>query len=163
MSNKNKIIDKHKKIITEIKKHNKFYFSDDEPKIIDSEYDKIKKTAIELEKKYPFLKNYQSIEKIVGAEPSNNFKKIKHLQPMLSLSNAFNISDMEDFRKKIKNFLNLNNEKIELISEPKIDGISASLIYENGILTKGLSRGDGVIGEDILSNLKTISSIPKKK
>ncbi len=162
MSNKNKIIDKHKKIITEIKKHNKFYFSDDEPKIIDSEYDKIKKTAIELEKKYPFLKNYQSIEKIVGAEPSNNFKKIKHLQPMLSLSNAFNISDMEDFRKKIKNFLNLNNEKIELISEPKIDGISASLIYENGILTKGLSRGDGVIGEDILSNLKTISSIPKK-
>ena len=81
---------------------------------------------------------------------------------MLSLSNAFNISDMEDFRKKIKNFLNLNNEKIELISEPKIDGISASLIYENGILTKGLSRGDGVIGEDILSNLKTISSIPKK-
>ena len=81
---------------------------------------------------------------------------------MLSLSNAFNISDMEDFRKKIKKFLNLNNEKIELISEPKIDGISASLIYENGILTKGLSRGDGVIGEDILSNLKTISSIPKK-
>ena len=104
MSNKNKIIDKHKKIITEIKKHNKFYFSDDEPKIIDSEYDKIKKTAIELEKKYPFLKNYQSIEKIVGAEPSNNFKKIKHLQPMLSLSNAFNISDMEDFRKKLKIF-----------------------------------------------------------
>ena len=80
---------------------------------------------------------------------------------MLSLSNAFGREDMEDFIKKIKNFLNFNEKKIELISEPKIDGISASLIYENGILTKGLSRGDGITGEDILNNLKTISSIPK--
>ena len=70
---------------------------------------------------------------------------------------------MEDFLKKIKNFLNLNNEKVELFSEPKIDGISATLIYENGLLVKGLSRGDGIIGEDILENLKTISGIPKKK
>ena len=81
---------------------------------------------------------------------------------MLSLSNAFDKKDMLDFNKKISNFLNINNKKIEFFCEPKIDGISASLIYENGILTKGLSRGDGVIGEDILENLKTINEFQKK-
>ena len=81
---------------------------------------------------------------------------------MLSLSNAFNKDDMLDFQKKIINFLNLKDKKIELFAEPKIDGISATLIYEKGLLVKGLSRGDGVTGEDILSNLKTIKSIPKK-
>ena len=81
---------------------------------------------------------------------------------MLSLANAFNKSDMNDFIKKVRNFLNYHEQKIELISEPKIDGISATLIYENGILSKGLSRGDGITGEDILPNLRTISSIPKK-
>ena len=80
---------------------------------------------------------------------------------MLSLSNAFSKNDMIDFLKN-KQFLNLNNETIELSSEPKIDGISASLIYENGVLTKGLSRGDGTTGEDILANIETISSVPKK-
>ena len=81
---------------------------------------------------------------------------------MLSLSNSFDKTDMEDFIKKIKNFLSFKQEKIELFSEPKIDGISASLVYENGMLTKGLSRGDGIVGEDILENLKTIAKIPKK-
>ena len=81
---------------------------------------------------------------------------------MLSLSNAFNRDDMKDFLKKIKNYLNLSNYEIDLFCEPKIDGISATLIYENGILTKGLSRGDGETGEDILENLKTIKSLPKK-
>ena len=98
----------------------------------------------------------------IGFAPSNKFKKIKHLSPMLSLSNVFNKAEMEEFIKKINNFLNLNNPKLELVSEPKIDGISATLIYEKGILIKGLSRGDGEICEDILNNLKTISKIPKK-
>ena len=80
---------------------------------------------------------------------------------MLSLSNAFNKEDMKEFLKKIGNFLNLKGQ-IELFSEPKIDGISATLIYKNGVLIKGLSRGDGITGENILQNLKTISSIPKK-
>ena len=101
------------------------------------------------------------LKNIVGSSPSNKFKKIQHLKPMLSLSNAFDKNDMVDFIKKINNFLNSKNEQIEIFSEPKIDGISATLIYENGVLTKGLSRGDGVVGEDILGNLKTISSIPK--
>ena len=81
---------------------------------------------------------------------------------MLSLSNAFNEADMKDFLKKIKKFLNLKNEQLEIFCEPKIDGISATLIYENGILTRGLSRGDGEIGEDILNNLKTIKDLPNK-
>ena len=81
---------------------------------------------------------------------------------MLSLSNAFDKSEMQDFIKKINNFLNLTDPNLEFTSEPKIDGISASLIYEKGILTQGLSRGDGEVGEDILENLKTISTIPKK-
>ena len=81
---------------------------------------------------------------------------------MLSLSNAFDYEDMKDFLKKINNFLNQKNKKLELFCEPKIDGISATLIYENGILTRGLSRGDGETGEDILENLKTINELPKK-
>ena len=125
-------------------------------------YDQLKKDLLELEKKNPYLKNIDSVEKIVGAPPSNKFKKIKHLLPMLSLSNAFNEADMINFLKKIKNFLNNYKSNINLFCEPKIDGISATLIYEEGVLVKGLSRGDGETGEDILENLKTIKDIPKK-
>ena len=151
----------YNKKIKSLKKHNKLYFTNDSPEISDADYDNLKFELIELEKKYPFLKKIESVSEIIGAKPSNKFIKIKHLQPMLSLSNAFNKSDMEDFLKKIKNFLNYEEKQIELISEPKIDGISATLVYENGILTKGLSRGDGSTGEDILPNLRTISTIPK--
>ena len=162
MKEKDKIIKTFKKKIEELKLHNKYYFLEDNPKISDAEYDKLKKEIIILENKYPELKEIGTISDIVGAKPSKKFKKIKHLKPMLSLSNAFNKSDIEDFLKKIKNFLSLRNEKVELFSEPKIDGISASLTYKNGNLVKGLSRGDGVTGEDILDNLKTIKDIPLK-
>ena len=161
MTKKKKILDKYKKNLEILKKNNKFYYTDDSPKISDSEYDKIKLDTLELEKKYSFLQEFGSIQNTIGAKPSNKFKKIKHLQPMLSLSNSFNKNDMIDFLKKINNFLNYNNKIIELFAEPKIDGISATLIYENGILVKGLSRGDGVTGEDILNNLKTIKEIPQ--
>ena len=162
MKEKDTIIKTFKKKIEELKLHNKYYFLEDNPKISDAEYDKLKKEIIILENKYPELKEIGTISDIVGAKPSKKFKKIKHLKPMLSLSNAFNKSDIEDFLKKIKNFLSLRNEKVELFSEPKIDGISASLTYKNGNLVKGLSRGDGVTGEDILDNLKTIKDIPLK-
>jgi DNA ligase (NAD+) len=99
--------------------------------------------------------------KSIGFKPSKNFQKIKHKVPMLSLGNAFNEEDLKNFEKKIINFLSLKDvNSIEYSAEPKIDGISASLIYINGKLTKGLSRGDGNEGEDITQNLKTIKDIP---
>ncbi len=162
MTEKNEIIKKFKSLISDLKKHNKFYYVQDSPKISDFEYDLLKRNILKLEKDNPFLKKIASVSNIIGAEPSSKFRKIKHLIPMLSLSNAFNESDMGDFLKKVNNFLNLKKNDIELISEPKIDGISATLIYEKGILTKGMSRGDGKTGEDILENLKTIKDIPKK-
>ena len=157
-----KILKLHQSKIKNLKKHNNLYYNNDSPIIDDFQYDKIKKELLELENEYPFLEKNETVSSIVGAKPLNKFKKIKHLKPMLSLSNAFKKVDMLDFQKKIINFLSLKNQTIELFSEPKIDGISATLIYERGFLTKGLSRGDGVTGEDILRNLMTIKSIPKK-
>ena len=162
MNLKSKITDIYKKKIKLLKKHNKLYFESDNPKISDAEYDILKNEIISLEKKNNFLKKLNLNKTIVGSPPSNKFKKIKHLKPMLSLSNAFDKNDMRDFIDKIRNFLNIKDKDIEFSSEPKIDGISATLIYENGVLTKGLSRGDGNVGEDILENLKTINEIPKK-
>ncbi len=159
---KKEIIKQYNKKIKILKTHNKLYFSEDNPEISDSEYDLIKKEVLELEKRYSFLKKNTENNKLFGSPPSNKFKKRKHLVPMLSLSNAFETKDMEDFIKKICNYLKFKNEKIELFAEPKIDGISATLIYEKGVLIRGLSRGDGTIGEDILENLKTIKEIPQK-
>tara|TARA_B100001250_G_C19806372_1_gene793507 strand:- start:324 stop:2351 length:2028 start_codon:yes stop_codon:yes gene_type:complete len=144
-----------------IKKYNKLYYNEDNPSVSDEEYDNLKKEIISLEKKNKFLSKFDSVENIVGSKPSKKFKKIKHSKPMLSLSNAFEKNDILDFKKKINNFLNISSQ-IEFSSEPKIDGISASLRYENGKLIYGLSRGDGVLGEDITENLITIKKIPKK-
>tara|TARA_B110000305_G_C19442483_1_gene642769 strand:- start:883 stop:2916 length:2034 start_codon:yes stop_codon:yes gene_type:complete len=162
MNERQEIIKEYKLKIKNLKKHNDFYYNNDNPKISDAQFDIIKKEVLELEKKYTFLKKLSSANNSVGATPSNKFKKIRHLRPMLSLSNAFNKNDMGDFIKKINNFLNLKKGNLEFFVEPKIDGISATLVYEKGILIRGLSRGDGVTGEDILQNLKTIKSIPKK-
>ena len=146
MKNKSQITSLFKKKISEIKRHNDFYFNKDRPVISDKDYDNLKKEIIELQNKYKFLKDQKPLEDLVGSPPTNKFKKVKHLRPMLSLSNAFDKNDMIDFIKKIKNFLNSKSETIEFFCEPKIDGISATLIYENGSLIKGLSRGDGITG-----------------
>ena len=160
MVQKLEIINLYKKKLNLLKKHDKLYFDQDKPVISDAKYDNLKKEVLDLEAKNKFLKKL-NLSRSVGSPPSNKFKKIKHLKPMLSLSNAFDIKDMNDFISKIGNFLN-NKKDIDFFSEPKIDGISATLIYEDGVLTKGLSRGDGTTGEDILENLKTINRIPKK-
>ena len=151
----------YKKKSEKLLKYNRAYFEKDSPIISDSEFDKLKSELLEMAKKNPFLKNIKNFDKLIGSKPSLKFKKIRHSKPMLSLGNAFEKNDMIDFQKKIKNFLNITS-KIELSSEPKIDGISASLRYENGNLVYGLSRGDGVSGEDITENLMTINDIPKK-
>ena len=148
--------------IKKIKKYDKAYFQDDNPAVSDKDYDEVKQDILNLEKKYIFLKNKNSPSQKVGYEPSNKFKKIEHNVPMLSLANAFSIENIKDFIKKIKNFLNINaSDTIIFSAEPKVDGISASLKYVNGNFVQGLSRGDGKVGEDITSNLKTIEDIPK--
>ena len=144
-----------------IKKHNKYYYDKNNPIVTDQEYDFLKKEVLDLEIKYKFLINKDSPSSTVGFKPSKNFKKIKHRIPMLSLGNAFNEEDLNNFEKKIFNFLSLKeSDNIEYSVEPKIDGISASLTFLNGRFIQGLSRGDGSEGEDITRNLKTISDIP---
>ena len=151
----------YKKKIDELNQHNKFYFDRNAPKISDKEYDDLKKEIINLENKNSFLKSLNSPSNSLGYKPSKNFIKSKHRVKMLSLSNAFDENDLVNFEKKIFNFLN-EKIKIEYSVEPKIDGISASLTYKDGLLILGTSRGDGSEGEVITENLKTIKDIPKK-
>ena len=158
--------EKEKKIylskIELFQKHNRSYYDKNNPVISDDEFDVLKKEILDLEKKNLFLRNKNSPSKSVGFKPSKNFIKIKHKMPMLSLGNAFNEEDLINFEKKISNFLSLKSiDNIEYSAEPKIDGISASLIYRNGKFIRGLSRGDGKEGEDITENLKTIKDIPQ--
>ncbi len=162
-SNDSKLIKKnYLKKINLINKYNKAYYKNSNPIVDDFKYDNLKLEILDLEKKYKFLKSDKSPSLTVGFKPSKNFKKVKHKRPMLSLGNAFHKDDLLNFEKKIFNFLSLNkNTTIEYSAEPKIDGISASLLYKNGKFIQGLSRGDGIEGEDITENLKTIRDIPK--
>ena len=159
--NKKKIKNYYLQKLELIKKYNEYYYDKSKPLVLDSKYDELKRDILSLENEHKFLKNNNSPSKIVGFRPSKNFQKVKHKVSMLSLGNAFNEDDLNNFEKKIVSFLSL--KKINIISysaEPKIDGISASLIYVNGKFKKGLSRGDGTEGEDITQNLKTINDIP---
>ncbi len=162
MKDKDKIKKKYNDKIKELKKHNKLYYLKDKPLITDKDYDILKNEILKLEDKYPFLKNKDSPSKSIGFKPSKVFEKKKHEVPMLSLSNIFDEDDLINFEKKIKNYLDLSSSKLfEYSVEPKIDGISASLTYKDGILILGLSRGDGYEGEEITENLKTIKDIPQ--
>ena len=156
-----KINQKYSKKIKLFQKYNKHYYDLNDPLVNDQEFDKLKQEIIDLEKKYKNLKSINSPSNSVGFKPSKVFKKIKHSVPMLSLGNAFDENDLINFEKKILNFLNEDrNFNVIYSAEPKIDGISASLIYKNGKFITGLSRGDGKEGEDITENLKTIKDIP---
>ena len=159
--NKKDIQKKYNKKIKLIKKYNKYYFNKNESIVTDKDYDQLKKDIFLLEEKFKFLKSEKSPSNLVGFKPSKNFAKVLHRVPMLSLANAFTKDDLVNFEKKIHNFLSKSVDfRISYTAEPKIDGISASLIYKNGKFEKGLSRGDGKEGEDITNNLKTISDIP---
>ena len=160
-----KIVKIKKDYLRRIKKLTKFnesYYNKNKSLVSDADYDLLKEEIINLEKTYNFLDHKDSPSKIVGYKPSKTFRKLSHKVPMLSLSNAFTEGDLINFEKKIINYLDEKSSyEIEYSAEPKIDGISASLIYKKGKLITGLSRGDGRIGEDITLNLKTISDIPK--
>ena len=153
-----------KNYLKKIKKfhnHNKSYYEESKPTVTDAEFDILKAEILGLENEYSFLNSLYSPSKTIGFKPSKNFQKIKHKVPMLSLGNVFDEEGLRNFEKKINNFLSLKSTNIiQYSAEPKIDGISASLVYINGKFTKGLSRGDGTEGEDITQNLKTIKDIP---
>ena len=156
-----KINQEYLKKIKLFQKYNKYYYDLNEPIVDDFVFDELKRQILNLEKEYTHLYHKDSPKNSVGFQPSKLFKKVKHRIPMLSLSNAFNKEDLLNFEKKILNFLNEeSNFKIEYSAEPKIDGISASLIFQKGKFITGLSRGDGKEGEDITENLKTIKDIP---
>jgi len=160
MNNK-KILSYYKKKIKLITEYNKSYYDANKSLVTDKEYDELKKDILILESNYSFLNSENSPSKTVGFKPSKNFQKLPHRVPMLSLSNAFDREDLINFEKRILNFLSKDKEfNLSYSIEPKIDGISASLIYKNGKFTIGLSRGDGKEGEDITANLATIKDIP---
>ncbi|MDB3943236.1 NAD-dependent DNA ligase LigA [Candidatus Pelagibacter sp.] len=161
--NKKEIENQYKSKLKLINYYNKFYYDKSKPKVSDKKYDELKSEILLLESNYNFLNSKNPLSENVGYKPSRNFNKVAHRVPMLSLANAFGREDLINFEKKILNFLSKNDDfNLSYSAEPKIDGISASLIYKNGEFKIGLSRGDGKEGEDITANLSTIKDIPKK-
>ena len=161
--NKKEIQKEYNKKIKLYNSYSKHYYDNSSPIVPDKKFDELKQVILLLEKNYNFLNSKKSPSQMVGFKPSKNFNKVKHRIPMLSLSNAFDEKDLLNFEKKILNFISKEDSyKIVYSAEPKIDGISASLIYQDGKFIKGLSRGDGNEGEDITNNLATIKDIPKK-
>lgn len=143
----------------QIAEHNRLYHAVGEPIISDSEFDKLFQELLALERKYPELVISSSPTQRVGAEPLAGFQEVEHEMPMLSLDNAFNEEDLKDFHRRVQERLELDQE-IEYVGEPKLDGIAVSLMYEQGVLVRGATRGDGSTGEDITLNVRTIPSIP---
>ncbi len=149
------------KLAAEIRHHDALYYQQDKPVISDAQYDKLRRELEELEKQFPELQTPDSPTQKVGAPPLSKFAKVKHSQAMLSLNNAFSEDDVRDWDTRNKKFLGLpENEEIQYIFEPKIDGLSFSARYENGKFVLGLTRGDGEVGENITDNLATI--LPKE-
>ena len=143
----------------ELEFHNYRYHVLDDPTVSDAEYDLLFRRLVELEAQYPELRDLHSPTQKVGAPPLTKFAQVRHSIPMLSLSNVLNREEMQEFQGRIQRFLK-NEAPIEYVAETKIDGVAVELIYENGKLIAGSTRGNGVTGEDITQNLKTVRSIP---
>lgn len=149
------------RLVVELKLADAAYYQDDAPHMSDADYDRLRQRNMAIEAAFPELKRKDSPSDRVGAPPADGFGKAKHLVPMLSLGNAFTDEDAADFVDKIRRFLGLDEDApVCLTAEPKIDGLSLSLIYENGKLLRGATRGDGEVGEDVTANARTISDIP---
>jgi DNA ligase (NAD+) len=152
-----------KRLAKEIAGHDKRYYQDDAPTVTDAEYDALRRRNAAIEARFPELVLAESPSKRLGAAPSRGFAKVRHSVPMLSLGNAFSEEDVADFVGRIRRFLKLSeDEKIVFSAEPKIDGLSMSLRYEDGELVTAATRGDGAEGEDVTANIKTLKAIPHK-
>ena len=155
----------HAELVRLLAHHDRLYYSEDAPEIEDHEYDALRLRLLALEKQFPQLQDAQSPSRKVGAEPSPQFRKVSHAVPMLSLDNAFTQSDVREWVEGLRNFLvDLSDPAIavDLACEPKIDGLSCALRYEDGVLVQGATRGRGDVGEDITANVKTIADIPHR-
>ena len=153
----------HARLAQEIAGHDRRYYQDDAPTVSDAEYDRLRQRYNAIEARFPQLRTAESLTQHVGAAPSARFAKVRHAVPMLSLDNAFAGEDVVDFVGRIRRFLRLpDDEEIVFSAEPKIDGLSMSLRYEDGALVTGATRGDGSEGEDVTANIKTLEDIPKR-
>ena len=156
-----KLIEEIEKLREEINRHNRLYYVEDNPSISDAEYDKLFDRLVEIEELHPELVTIDSPTQRIGSKPSKKFEPLVHRIPMLSLQKVTSVEEFYEFDKRIKKELE-TEEDIQYITEPKLDGLAVELVYENGIFTKGSTRGDGTTGENITANLKTISTIPLK-
>ncbi len=155
--------EEHERLSEYLKEQNRAYYQEDDPNISDAEYDGLMLQLKELEAAYPDLVKEDSPTQTVGAASSRGFGKVLHAVPMLSLDNAFSNEDLREFETRVKRFLGRPvDENVAFFSEPKIDGLSASLRYEKGVFVRGATRGDGREGEDITENLRTIEDLPKQ-
>ena len=152
---------RHEELKKLIAHHDYLYHVKDQPTLTDYEYDQLFQELLNLEKEYLDLNKSDSPSQKVGGAVLSAFEKIEHRVPMLSLSNTYSIEDLVEFDARLKRFLN-NDSEIEYFCEPKFDGLSIELVYENGILVRALTRGDGVVGENVTENIKTIRGIPLK-
>ncbi len=153
----------HARLGQEIAGHDKRYYQLDAPSVSDAEYDELRKRYNAIEARFPELRTLDSLSLKVGVAPARGFAKVRHAIPMLSLDNAFAEEDVVDFVGRIRRFLRLSeDELIAFSAEPKIDGLSMSLRYENGELVTAATRGDGQEGEDVTANIRTIKEVPQK-
>src|SRR5690242_2683212 len=145
----------HARLEAEIRKHDEAYYQRDAPTVSDAEYDALRRRYEAIEQRFPDLRTLESLSRKVGAAPARGFAKVRHAVPMLSLANAFSDEDVADFVGRIRRFLNLKDgEALAFTGEPKIDGLSMSLRFENGVLVRAATRGDGEEGEDVTVNIK---------
>ena len=160
--NKEDVIKHLKNLVSQIEYHDNLYYNKDLPEISDAEYDQLRIQNKNLEIEFPDLVLPNSPSNKVGSSLTSTFNKVSHVVPMLSLGNTFTNKEVEEYINKTRRFLKINqNENMEFVAEPKIDGLSATLIYKNGKLILGATRGDGKQGENITDNIKTIEDIPK--
>ena len=150
-------------LAAEIARHDRLYYQADAPEISDAEYDRLRRRNQAIEAHWPDLVRPDSPSHRVGATPVADFAKVRHRQPMLSLDNAMEPGEVREFLARVRRFLNLPpDEPLEVVGEPKVDGLSCALRYENGLLVQGATRGDGTIGEDVSANVRTIRDIPQR-